>query len=425
MNVAQIVASLLFGLGYLGIVLEHQAHVNKAAFALVMGGFLWAIVGIAAPEVGAVALAESSAEIFSIVVFLLAAMVLVEVLVHYRVFDYIQAKLYARNLGQGQQFWAMALLTFVLSAVLNNLTVTIVMIQIARKFFWGKNLLLAAAAIVVASNAGGAFSPVGDITTIMLWFADKFTATEILIGGFLPSLVLCLATTWLLKNKLTPPESTTHRAVVCKECPKLSQTDRTVVVTVLISFLLPVVARVVNVPPVLGILLGVGITWLVVDSFRQFTKEQTHLNASIEQFVQKTDIASIMFFIGVLLSVAAIDVLGILEYVSTWLYGSQGVAQVIVGNTVLGVLSGIFDNIPLTAMAISILETGETALWVLLAIAVGTGGSFFLVGSASGVVAAGMLPKLTFGKYLQLSFVPVLVGFVLAIAVWLAGYVLL
>ena len=424
MSVTQIIAGLVFGLGYLGIILEHQAHVNKAAFALVMGGFLWALVGMASPDESALALAHSSAEIFSIVVFLLAAMVLVEVLVHYRVFDYIQAKLYARNLGQMQQFWFMALLTFVFSAFLNNLTVTIVMIQIARKFFWGKNLLLVAATIIVSSNAGGAFSPVGDITTIMLWFAEKFTATEIIVGGLIPSVLLCAISTYLLSRKLTPPEGR-NLAPACTECPRLSRTDQTVVVTVLGAFLLPVIGRLFNVPPVLGILLGVGITWLVVDSLRQFTKEQTHLNASIEKFVQKTDISSIMFFIGILLSVAAINALGVLDHVSAVLYGSEGLGQIILGNTLLGVLSGVFDNIPLTAMAISILETADTGLWVLLAIAVGTGGSFFLVGSASGVVAAGMLPKLTFGTYVRLAFVPVLIGFAGAIGAWAVGYFLL
>lgn len=421
MNVTQIIASFLFGLGYLGIILEHQAHVNKAAFALVMGGLLWALVGMADPTASAVALVESSSEIFSIVVFLLAAMVLVEVLVHYRVFDYVQAKMEARHLGPKQQFWFLTILTFILSAFLNNLTVTIVMIQIARKFFWRNNLLVVAVSIIVASNAGGAFSPIGDITTLMLWFADKFTASEVIAGAILPSFLLCAVTSWLLSRKMEAPESRTIEAA-CKECPRLSKTDRTVVASVMLAFLLPVVARFFNIPPVLGILLGVGLTWLVVDSFRQFTKEQTHLNASIESFVQKTDIASIMFFIGILLSVAAIDALGVLDHISTLIYGAQTTGSVIVGNTILGMISGLFDNIPLTAMAISILHTADTALWVLLAIAVGTGGSFFLVGSASGVVAAGMLPKLTFGKYLKIGFVPVLVGFVAAIAAWAVPY---
>lgn len=422
MEPTQIVASIVFALGYLGIILEHQAHINKAAFALVMGGLLWVIVGVSQPDQISAVLSHSTAEIFSIVVFLLASMVLVEVLVHYRVFDYVQAKLEAKHISPRRQFWIVTALAFVLSGVLNNLTVTIVMIQIARKFFWGKNLLLVAAGIVIASNAGGAFSPIGDVTTIMMWFAGKFTALEVLLGGLLPSLTLYFVAMGLLERKFEDPDA--GRVLECHDCPRISKTDGAVVAVVSFAFLLPVIARIFNVPPVIGILLGVGLTWLVVDSFRHFTHERTHLNASIEKMIQKTDISSIKFFIGILLAVSALGSLGILEHLSGLIYGSQSFTSIVLGNTLLGAVSGIFDNIPLTAVALEVLHSAPTPLWVLLAITVGTGGSLLLVGSASGVIAAGMVRKLTFGKYMQYAFVPALLGFVAAVGVWLLQYYL-
>ncbi len=421
MNLAQIVASAIFGLGYIGIILEHRAHVNKAAVALVMGGLLWIVVGLSDPAIVTTTLSESSAEIFSIVIFLLASMVLVEVLVHYRVFDYLQVKLANQGIGAKKQFWVIAILAFLLSAVINNLTVVIVMIQISRKFFWGRNLLVVAAGVVIASNAGGAFSPIGDVTTIMLWFADKFTATEVLVGGLLPSVALFLVSCGLLYRKIEI-ESPGIKDTAPRVCPKISKTDQAVVASVALGFMLPVVARVVNIPPVIGILLGVGITWLVVDAFRHLTRERTHLNASIEDMIQKTDMASIQFFIGILLAVSAMGSLGILDKISHLFYGTQSVTAVIFGNVFLGAVSGLFDNIPLTAVALEVLQTQASSLWVLLAIVVGTGGSLFLVGSASGVIAAGMVKKLTFAEYFKIAFVPALLGFLAAVGIWLVQY---
>jgi len=306
-----------------------------------------------------------------------------------------------------------------LSGVINNLTVTIVMIQIARKFFWGRNLLVVAAGIVIASNAGGAFSPIGDVTTIMMWFADKFSAAEVIAGGILPSVVLYLVSGVLLRKQI---QTESKMQLECKECPKISQTDRAVVASVALAFILPVIARLVNIPPVIGILLGVGITWLVVDSFRQLTRERTHLNASIEKMIQKTDMASIKFFIGILLAVSALGTLGILDYLSQYIFADQSFNSIVFGNAFLGAISGIFDNIPLAAVALEVLTTDVTQLWVLLAVTVGTGGSLMLVGSASGVIAAGMVKDLTFWNYTKIAFIPALLGFLAAIGTWLIQY---
>jgi Na+/H+ antiporter NhaD/arsenite permease-like protein len=175
----------------------------------------------------------------------------------------------------------------------------------------------------------------------------------------------------------------------------------------------------VHVPPVIGILFGVGLTWMVVDIVKSRSNCKTHLTVSIEQLVQKTDIASIKFFVGILLSVSALSTLGVLEYVSTYVYGSvQTTVAVIRGNIIIGLVSAVLDNIPLTAIAIDMLKTTSVQHWVLLALTVGTGGSLLPIGSAAGVVAMGMLRELTFSKYVRIGFLPALISFFVGIGVW-------
>ncbi len=200
---AEILAAAIFLFGYLAISLEHRLFVNKAAVSLFLAITLWVIMALTLPASGIqAAISESTADIFSVVIFLLTAMTLVEILIHYHFFDLIENYLRARNWNTYQLGWALVAVAFFFSAFLDNLTTTIVMIQIARRLFCPKDLLRIAAAVVIAANAGGAFSPVGDVTTIMLWFAHKFTATHILLQGFLPSALLAVSSSWLLLRRL-------------------------------------------------------------------------------------------------------------------------------------------------------------------------------------------------------------------------------
>jgi Na+/H+ antiporter NhaD/arsenite permease-like protein len=419
----ELIAALIFILGYLGIAIEHKIHMSKSAIALAMGGALWLIASASGIPGVREAIGHSGAEIFEIVVFLLAAMSLVEILVHYRFFDIVRGKLYALGLANRNQLALIAVVTFFLSAVLDNLTTTIVMIQIARQFFKDRNLLIAAATIVIAANAGGAWSPIGDVTTIMLWIADKFNAAEIITQGFLPSLAIAGVATALLIPKINNDRSEDDTTDIVT---KLSKSEIMIIILTFLSFTLPVVMNTVfDLPPYLGLLIGFGIVWAAVDFFKHRTTRPTHLEANIEQLIQKTDLASIKFFIGILLAVSALHQLGVLEVLSNVLYGHDPVAsQIIVGNVGLGVISAILDNVPLAAIAISVLHTEVTAFWVLLAVALGTGGSLLVIGSAAGVVAMGMVKELNFGQYLQIATIPALLGFVAGMAVWAAQYFL-
>jgi Na+/H+ antiporter NhaD/arsenite permease-like protein len=420
---AELLAASLFVVGYLAIALEHRFFISKAATAIVLAVALWIVASLVLPADSVVHfLQESSVDIFGIMLFLLTAMTLVEVLVHYHFFDVIEQWLRRHHWTPYMMGWVITFLTFFLSAFLDNLTTTIVMIQIARRLFQKDELLPMAALIVIAANAGGAFSPIGDVTTIMLWFAEKFTAWEVISQGVLPSFVLTAVSAMFLlryirSNHLLPRE--------LEKSFRLSRSDKAIIVITMASFLFPLAASSFNLPPYLGLLAGLGLVWLLVDLAKQARPQQTHLDAHIKTFLQKTDIESIQFFVGILLAVGALHALGLLDVLTHGLLGEAPSAGRLFSAFVgLGAGSAVIDNVPLTAAAISSVQGVSASWWVLLALMVGTGGSMLVIGSAAGVVAMGMVEKMTFVRYLRLATVPSLIGFVAAALVWGAQYLL-
>ena len=423
MNLIQIGAVIMFFVAYLLITLEHKIGQHKSAIALSLAGALWILTAFVTPteELRHITL-EAGAEVFEIVAFLLSAMTLVEILIHYRLFDIIRVKLAKMKFGDKKQFLIIGFLTFFLSAVLDNLTITIVMTQIARRFFRGKNLLVAVAGIVVLANAGGAWSPIGDVTTIMLWLADKFSALEVIRWGFLPSATLGVIAASLMVRNI----DNTMFDVQDEQSVVLTKGEKSVISIVLMSFTLPLVMNVIGLPPYMGLMIGLGAAWMFIEFAKTRSRKETHLSANIDGLLQKTDISSLQFFIGILLAVSALHSLGILEVLSHIVFGADpSFARLVGGNTVLGLLSAIVDNVPLTALVIDIMKVNDPVLWVLTALAVGTGGSALAIGSVAGVVAMGMVKELTFGAYLKYATVPALIGYAAAIGVWYLQYSLL
>lgn len=419
-----LLASLIFICGYIIITLEHHWKVNKSITATALGAVLWGLLALSGAD--HVLMEEEifhlSAETFSLVVFLLSAMTLVEILVHYRFFDLLRAKLFSLGLQDRAQLVLISVLAFFLSAIIDNLTTTIVMVQIARRFFKGKNLLVAAATIVVAANAGGAFSPVGDVTTIMLWLAGKFTALEIILWGFLPSLAIYLVSMFFFARQIEG--DTADEKPTTFEEVKLTGPDKLIITAAFGSFALPPLAHLFHLPPFMGLLLGVGIVGLLIGWFANTASvKDSHLSMDIEKLLGKLDITSLLFFIGILFAVGALGFLGILDMISASLFGPEPAdSRLIIGSVILGILSAILDNIPLTAAAIDILQTTDFRLWVLLAICVGTGGSMLVIGSAAGVVAMGMVKELTFKHYLKIAAFPAFIGYIAGILVWYLQY---
>ena len=238
--------------------------ISKTSVSLIIGVALWYLVIVSGNNNVGLSLSEAASEIFGLVIFLLSAMTLVEILTHYGLFDYIYTYLVKLHFEDKAQFFIIALLTFIFSAFLDNLTTTIVFLQIASRFFSGKNLVKSAAAIVIAANAGGAFSPIGDVTTTMLWLAGKFTTQTIITQAFFPSLTVFLVSTFLIGKSITVDTKDRLEKIV-----KLGKTEWLIISLCLISFLLPLLMTVIHLPPYMGLLLGLGIIWLVVDFAKQ------------------------------------------------------------------------------------------------------------------------------------------------------------
>lgn len=413
---AEVLAISLFAAGYLAITMEHRIFINKAAASLILAVTLWAVAGVTLSQAEmSHYLVEAGSDLFSLLIFLLAAMTLVEILVHYHLFDMIEYKLRTRNLNRLQLGWAIAGLTFLLSSFLANLTVVIVMIQIARRLFPSRELLYISSLIIITSNAGGAFSPIGDVTTLMLWFADKFSASEVIIGGFLPSVVTAVIPALLIMKAI--PKKAPLKCLHNGFHP--SRSDRAVIGTTIFAFFLPLVASLFHLPPYMGLLAGLGLVWVFIDIAKRARPQETHLDANIKTFLQHTDIESLQFFVGILLAVSALHALGLLGSFTELLLGdAPTIMRFIAAFAGLGVGSAIVDNVPITAVAINALPDVSSSLWVLLAVLVGTGGSLLVIGSAAGVIAMGMVKELTFSKYFKIAAYPALLGFAGAIVIW-------
>lgn len=428
MDVLGIVAAGIFAFGYILITLEQRLGTHKSAIALLMGGTLWLIASLALaaqPEVLDHELMHAGAEIFGIVAFLLAAMALIEILVHYGLFDIVRAKLSAMKVTDKQQYLIMMVMTFFLSALLDNIAVTIAMLQIARRFFKGKNLLVAAATIVIAANAGGAWSPIGDVTTILLWLSDKFTAFEVIRYTFLPALALFIAALALLYRKLNN-EDFIEKTKEKLQMPSLS--EKAVIGTAVFSFTFPLFMNVVGLPPYIGLLIGLGLTWMMIEFAKRHsrTEHRSHLTANIEHIVQTVDLSSIKFIMGILLSVTALSAIGVLAFASTSILGENPSEAMMLGlNIGIGFASSIIDNASLVAMAIDMIPSTNPVVWSLLALTAGTGGSILVIGSAAGVVASGTIKELTFVNYLKIATIPATVGLIVGILVWMLQHIVL
>lgn len=428
-NLLFLIFGAIFVVGYFFIALEHKTHVNKSGVAIIIGGVLWLIAALVSHDRGEIStvIAENGGEIFSIVVFLLSAMTIVELLVHYQFFDWLREKIVQKKISQNQLFWLLGALTFVMSAFLDNLTTTLIMIQIGRKIYKHQdNFLIFVANTVIAANAGGAASPIGDVTTIMLWLANKFNAIQILSIGILPALATWLIPQYLMGRQITHHEEAekAHENFDLVDEKKV-QPYWSVIFISIFSFLLPVIFNLINLPPFLGLLLGVGILWVFID-LKSKKGHADYTSGQVVKIIQKTDITTLKFFIGILLAVGALAHIGFLGMLNNLIFGAEiNITRLIAGNVILGGFSAILDNVPLVAAAIKMFPAGiSPAIWVLLALTAGTGGSMLVIGSAAGVAAMGQVKELNFAYYFKKASLPALLGYLGGVAVWISLYYL-
>ena len=402
---------------------EHNLEINKSWIALSTGSVMWMIVAFGKSHNALHnSLVHSSSEIFELIIFLMGAMTIVEMMGHFRFFKWVETKLLEFNISNVGLFWLLGIITFFASALLDNLTSTLVMIQIGRHLYIRKeNFNIFVINTVIAANAGGAMSPVGDVTTIMIWLAGKFTAWEILIKGAVPSLVAWIIPQILLTSKILVENREGREKK--EELPLKWE----IIVMGISTFVLAVVVNLLGLPPFFGILFGLGVVAILID-FRLKQGKLKKKEGHIVNIIKTIDMATINFFVGILLAINALQLQGVLDQIANLIFGddpANNVFGIIFGHTSLGIISAFLDNVPLTAAVIKMLPEGINSIyWVLLAITAGTGGSILIIGSAAGVAAMGQVEDLTFAEYFKKGTIPALMGYFAAVVTWYVMYAL-
>lgn len=395
---------LIFIVGYILVALESVIHISKTAIALLMAVFCWALLylggGASGEQVSAFtkALGENSEILF----FLMGAMVIVEVVDANGGFDFVRQRLMSRS--KRALLWKLTLTTFFLSAVLDNMTTAIVMVMVLNKLISdSREKLLYSCMVILAANSGGAFSPIGDVTTIMLWVKGNISSIGVIRSLFLPSLVSVLVPGLILsfkmKGKVTIPQSrVADEGISNHNEPSLGEKLTVFVLGVGGLLFVPIFRFMTGLPPFMGILLVLALLWVVTELLFK------HKHSSgVSYLLHKVDLSTILFFLGILTAVAALAETGVLRDLGVFLDKTSGGNPYIV-TTIIGFFSAIVDNVPLVASCMGMYDIAfyapDSTFWLLLAYCAGIGGSMLIIGSAAGVVVMG-LQNISFGWYLK------------------------
>jgi Na+/H+ antiporter NhaD/arsenite permease-like protein len=413
---------LIFIVGYAAIVMEHKLSINKSASALLTGVLCWTIVALVSTNIEETQhhLNEHLSEIAGILFFLMGAMTIVELIATYGGFEIITDKI--TTTSQSRLLWIISMITFFMSALLDNLTTTIVMAALVSKIVHDSKLrLMYVGLIVIAANAGGAWSPIGDVTTTMLWIGGQISTISIISQLFLPSFISLLIPTYVLSTQM---KGVLPKPLGSKENAMHAHGDfgkKTIFWVGLIGLLsVPVFKSLTHLPPFMGMLLALGAIWVVSELLLKDKEENVKSTLSIFRVLEKIDLPSILFFLGILLSVGALQTMGMLSSAADWLTDNVKNQTVVV--TVIGLLSAIVDNVPLVAAAMGMYGLEQFPMddpfWELLAFCAGTGGSILIIGSAAGVAAMG-IAKIEFFWYLKKMSWLALIGYFAGIGVFL------
>lgn len=422
-----------FVAGYLCIALESLTKINKAAIALLMCVVCWTLLmvspGAYYPDVAPDGVIHHISEVIEhhlgdaagTLFFLMGAMTIVEIVDSNGGFNFVRDIMKTRS--KRKLLWRVAVATFFLSAILDNLTTSIVMIMVLRKLVQSREeRLVYAALIIIAANSGGAFSPIGDVTTIMLWIKGVITTQGILSEIFIPSLVSMLVPAFILQYSLNG-KFDKEQNLVTAEVSQFTKVQRNIIFWLGVGGLIfvPIFKSITHLPPFMGILLVLGVLWTVTEIFHHNTSEDDTMAKRVSDLLSRIDLSTIMFFLGILMAVAVLQEIGVLTALGSGL-NDVFAGNYYVINGIIGVLSSIVDNVPLVAGCMGmypVAETGAMAVdgifWQLLAYCAGVGGSMLIIGSAAGVVVMG-LEKITFGWYMKritwIAFVGYLAGIV-------------
>ncbi|PLY06898.1 MAG: sodium:proton antiporter [Desulfuromonas sp.] len=415
--------AVIFLIAYTAIVFEHPLKINKAASALVGAGLLWTIYALACEDhlLLSQQLAKTLSDTAQIIFFLMGAMTIVELIDEHNGFIVITERI--RTSSQSKLLWLVGIVTFFLSAMLDNLTTTIVMISLMKKLLDNtRDRLFFAGIIVVAANAGGAWSPIGDVTTTMLWIGGQVTALNIVQQVFLASLANLLVplavTAYLLRGKTLPALPPADRS---RET-RADRVTRRLIFTLGIGVLvmIPVFKTVTHLPPFMGMLFGLGGLWLVSELLLRNRSPQERENLTLSHALSRIDMSSVIFFIGILLAIATLEHSELLAGIAGWLDKTVGRQELIV--SFIGVISSIVDNVPLVAASMGMYDLAQyppdSFLWEFMAYCAGTGGSILIIGSAAGIAAMG-LEKIHFFWYVKKISGLALLGYLSGVGVFI------
>lgn len=413
----------LFILGYLFIALEGKIGINKAAFALILCGVLWSIILFHSTNHGMVLdeIVEHLGDTAEILLFLIGAMTIVELIDRHNGFDVITKRITTRN--KLLLLWVLVGITFFMSAVLDNMTTTIIMVVLLRKLIADKNeVMLFASLVIIAANSGGAWSPIGDITTLMLWMKGNVTSTPLITYLIVPCIVSVLVPTLFVATKLKKSKlefDTINESVGAELTSFERRFSFTVLILGLIGLLsIPVLKTYVGLPPYISALLALGFIWIITDCvYNRREHIDGYQKNRVERVLKKIDMSTILFFFGILMAVSALQYVGILGHLAEILDKYLHNVYAIVGS--IGVLSSVIDNVPMVAACMGMYPVVDATtlqmaadveyatnfvqdglFWQLLAYCAGVGGSMLIIGSAAGVVAMG-LEKISFGWYFK------------------------
>ncbi len=421
---------LIFVVGYLAIALEHPIKVNKTASALLTGVLCWTLYALSSENTEEVNhhLNEHLSGTSQILFFLLGAMTIVELVDAYQGFRLVTDRIQTKN--PVKLLWLVCWVTFFLSAILDNLTTSIVMISLIRKLIPNKDMrMFFAGMIVIAANAGGAWTPIGDVTTTMLWIGGQISTVNIMQVLFLPSimcmLVPLLYLTFTLKGTLGENPNPQHEHMGYSH-EKVRGGTTMLFLGVGALIFVPIFKTVTHMPPYIGMLFGLGVLWVVSEMINPHADETLRKPYTAAGALQRIDTSSVLFFLGILLAVGALESMSILHHFAAWLDQTVGSQSMIV--TLIGLLSAVIDNVPLVAASMGMYSLDvypmDHFIWEYLAYCAGTGGSILIIGSAAGVAVMGM-EKIDFIWYLKRISLIAMLGYFAGCGTYLVLYQLI
>ena len=393
----------IFVVGYITIALEHPIRINKAATALVTGVLCWTVYVLFTSNKESVEheLIGHLGEVSGILFFLLGAMTLVELIDANDGFQIITERITTKSTVK--LMWIIGVLAFFLSAALDNLTTTIVMVTMLRKIIADREQrLLFAGITVIAANAGGAWSPIGDVTTTMLWIGGQVTTLKIIAGVFFPSVACLLVPLVIMSFRMGGTFSTPEGGETYQSPTSERVRNFIFVLGVAIFIFVPIFKTVTHLPPFMGMLLGLSVMWITTELIRHRKDGEERESLSVADALREIDAPSILFFLGILISISALESIGLLAQAANWINATVTDQTTII--LAMGLLSSVVDNVPLVAASQAMysldLHPTDSYFWEFLAYATGTGGSALIIGSAAGVAAMG-IEKIDFFWYVR------------------------